>query len=62
MSNLREGRELIPTNNPEVCSEVLHLDDASDHYVITGPTGLSFNRKKIIRKQITHYKEQNMTA
>lgn len=51
--------DLILTNNPDICSDIIHLDGISDHDVITGRITGSFNEKKTTVKQIRCYNRAN---
>lgn len=51
--------DLVLTNNPEVCFDILHLQGLSDHEIITGYITRPFGRKKTSTKRIHCYNRAN---
>lgn len=47
--------DLVFTNNPDIFSEITHLDGLSDHDVLTGSVRISPNKRKTTNKQIRCY-------
>lgn len=47
--------DLVFTNNPDIFSEITHLDGLSDHDVLTGSVRIFPNKRKTTNKQIRCY-------
>lgn len=43
--------DLILTNNPDLCSDITHLDGLSDHAIITGNLTRPFNTRQATNKK-----------
>lgn len=54
--------DLILTNDPDLCSDITHLDGLSDHVIITGNLTRPFNTRQAANKKIRCYNRANFAS